>query len=62
MDILVYPLAVANSGSGKRMHRESQVSNSGFAHLLLMCDGGDGEFTRLLLEQRKRGDFGLLCI
>lgn len=62
VNVLVYPLAMTDPCCRQWMHGESQISNSSFTHLLLLCYGGDGEFSRLLLEQREGGDFGFLCV
>lgn len=62
VNVLIYSLSMADLGGRERMYRESQVRNSGLAHLLLVRNGGNGEFTRLLLKQGERGDFCFLCV
>ena len=64
LDILkvvrIWPTLAA--GRGCTVESQVRAVNSGLAHLLLVRNGGNGEFTRLLLKQGERGDFCFLCV
>ncbi len=62
MNVLEYPIALANLGSGQRTDRVAQIRHNRLAHLLLLCNGCYLEFARLLLGKCKRRLLGFLGI
>jgi hypothetical protein len=53
VDVLEDPVTLTDLRGGQRMDRVTQVCHHRFTHLLLLRDGCDLEFARLLLSKRE---------
>jgi hypothetical protein len=53
---------VSDLSRRKIMNFKPEICHSSLAHLLLMSDTGNGKKSRLLLNNRERGNFGLLGV
>lgn len=62
MDILIYPLSMANLCRRKRSNAKAKVRYGSFTRLLLVGNARDREFTRLLLQKGKWRDLRLLSV
>jgi hypothetical protein len=54
MNVLDDPSAMSHFRGWQRMNDIAQISDTGPAHFLLVCDGSNSEFSGLLLRVRKR--------
>lgn len=62
MDVLQYPVSIANLRGRQRMNNVVKVRHGRLAHCLLMSHRGDHELSWFVQSQRERGTLRLLAV